>query len=101
MGSSGGCVGLPLAPVFLPPTVSGNNVGLSWTAPAGPGPSVVGYVVAAGSAPGLSNVIVFDTGTAATGVAAVAPSGTYFVRAAARNACGIGAVSNEVVVAVP
>jgi peptidyl-Asp metalloendopeptidase len=101
MRPSGGCVGLPQAPVFLAPMVSGNNVGLSWSAPGGPGPSIAGYVVAAGSAPGLSNIVVFDTGSAATSLTAAAPSGTYFVRAAARNACGIGAVSNEVIVAVP
>lgn len=101
MRPSGGCVGLPLAPVFLSPTVSGNNVGLSWAAPGGPGPSIAGYVMAAGSAPGLSNLVVFDTGSAATSLTTAAPSGTYFVRTAARNACGVGAVSNEVMVSVP
>ncbi len=33
--SAGGCVGLPLAPTFQAPVVSGNNVSLAWTAPTG------------------------------------------------------------------
>jgi hypothetical protein len=54
------------------------------------------YVVAAGSAPGSSNLATFDTGSAATTLATMAPNGTYFVGIGARNACGIGAASNEV-----
>jgi hypothetical protein len=44
---------------------------------------------------------VFDMGSPALGFATPAPAGVYYLRAAARNACGIGASSNEVVVAVP
>lgn len=102
MRPSGGCVGLPLAVTFNPAAVAGNNVVLSWSAPAaGPGPAVLSYVLAAGTAPGLSNITVFDTGSAARSLGAVAPSGVYFLRAAARNACGIGPQSNEVTVVVP
>lgn len=102
MRATGGCVGLPLAVTFDPATVSGNNVVLSWSAPSpGPGPAVLSYVLAAGTASGLSNITVFDTGSSARSLGAVAPSGVYFLRAAARNACGVGAPSNEVRVVVP
>lgn len=102
MRPTGGCVGLPLAVTFNPATVSGNNVVLSWSAPAaGPGPAVTSYVLGAGTAPGLSNITVFDTGSTARSLGAVAPSGVYFLRAAARNACGVGPQSNEVAVVVP
>jgi hypothetical protein len=102
MRPSGGCVGLPLPITFHPATVSGNNVGLSWSAPPpGPGPSVTSYVLFAGTQSGLSNITVFDTGSTALGLGAAAPSGVYYLRGAARNACGVGGVSNEVIVAVP
>jgi len=94
MGASGGCVGLPAAPVLLTPVVSGFNVSLTWNAPTlGRAPS--GYVLYAGSAPGQSNLASFGTGNAATSFAASAPAGAYFVRIAAANACGVGPVSNE------
>jgi hypothetical protein len=81
--------------------VVGNNVGLSWTVPVGPGPAPVSYVIAAGTSSGLSNIVVFDTGSPAPGFGTAAPPGVYFVRVAARNACGIGVPSNEVIVSVP
>ena len=95
MGPSGGCVGLPAAPVLLTPVVSGVNVSLSWNAPT-IGRAPTGYVLFAGSASGLSNLASFGTGSAATSFAASAPAGVYFVRLAASNACGVGPVSNEV-----
>ncbi len=95
MGASGGCVGLPAAPVLLTPVVSGVNVSLSWNAPT-IGRVPTGYVLFAGSASGLSNLASFGTGNTATSFAASAPAGVYFVRLAASNACGVGPVSNEV-----
>jgi hypothetical protein len=62
---------------------------------------VTSYVLAAGTQPGLSNLVVFDTGSTAQSLGAPAPPGVYYLRAAARNACGIGGASNEVVVVVP
>jgi hypothetical protein len=102
MQAAGGCVGLPLPITFAPPTVSGNHVTVTWSAPPpGPGPAVTSYVLAAGTQPGLSNLAMFDTGSTAQGLGAPAPPGVYYLRAAARNACGIGGASNEVIVAVP
>jgi predicted phage tail protein len=94
MGTSAGCVGLPSAPVLLTPVVSGLNVSLSWTAPAGRAPT--GYVIVAGSAAGLSNLASFGTGNTATSFAASAPAGLYFVRLAASNGCGVGPTSSDV-----
>ena len=59
------------------------------------------YIVEAGSSPGQNNIVVFDTGTAATVLTAVAPNGTDFVRVRGRSSCGTGPVSNEVIVTVP
>jgi hypothetical protein len=102
MRASGGCVGLPLPITFAPPTVTGNFVGLSWSAPPpGPGPAVSSYVLAAGTQSGLADIAVFDTGSTVLGLGTPAPAGVYYLRAAARNACGTGGPSNEVIVAVP
>jgi hypothetical protein len=92
--SAGGCVGLPLAPTFQAPVVSGNNVSLAWTAPTG-GATPVSYVLSAGTGSGRSDIATFDLGGPALGFATGAPSGTYVLRVAARSACGVGPVSNE------
>ncbi len=94
MTSSGVCTGLPGAPTLHAPDVSGNTVELSWNVPPG-GTPPASYVVSAGSGPGQSNLAVMDVGST-TSFAADAPNGLYFVRVAARNACGVGPVSNEV-----
>jgi hypothetical protein len=97
MSAAGGCVGLPRGPAMLAPLVSGTHLTLSWNAPAGP---VVSYVLYAGSAPGRADLAAFDLGSAATTFGASAPPGTYFVRVAARSACGVGAPSNEMTLAL-
>lgn len=95
MGASGGCVGLPGAPVLLTPIVSGNNVSLNWNTPtSGAMPS--GYVLMAGSTAGAADLASFSTGSTATSFSASAPSGLYYVRIAAANGCGVGVASNEV-----
>ncbi|MCX6553136.1 MAG: M12 family metallo-peptidase [Acidobacteria bacterium] len=90
---------VPGAPVTLVASVAGRTVTLTWGPPAGASPT--SYVLEAGSAPGLSDLVNTDTGSATPALVAtdVAP-GTYYVRVRARNAGGIGPVSNEVVVAV-
>ncbi len=94
MRPAGGCVGLPMAPVYNAPAVAGNSVTLSWIAPT-EGTTPLSYVLVAGSAPGLSNVAVIDLGSPATSVSGLVPDGTYFVRMAARGSCGVGPLSNE------
>jgi hypothetical protein len=99
MSPAGGCVGLPLAPGLQTPVPSGGAVALTWTAPAG-GVEPTGYVLYAGSAPGRSNLAAFHTGSTLTRWNGGAPPGIYYVRVAARSACGVGPVSNEVVLSV-
>ncbi len=99
MGAANGCVGLPLAPAPLAATVNGSLVALSWGAPAG-GVAPTSYVLYAGVAPGRVDLVSFGTGSTATTWAGAAPPGNYYVRVAARTACGIGPLSNEVHAAV-
>ena len=94
MNGGVGCVGLPFAPLLRTPVVTGSLASFSWDAPSG-GAAPLSYVLFAGSAPGRSDLAAFDLGSAATTFAATAPAGTYFLRIAARGACGVGPVSNE------
>ena len=98
MSPSGGCVGLPFAPATLRSSTAGPAVSLAWTAPAGVAPT--GYVLYAGSAPGQSDLAAFNTGSTLTGWSGAAPPGLYYVRVAARTACGVGPASNEIAVGV-
>lgn len=95
----GACGGPPGPPANLTSRVTGNQVTLTWTASGGD--AAASSVVEAGSSPGQSNVIVFDTGSVNPTLTAAAPNGVYYVRVRARNACGLGPASNEVVVSVP
>jgi hypothetical protein len=74
---------------------SGPFVVLVWAGAAG----ASDYVIEVGSAPGLSNLLVTSLG-ATTTVATSAPPGRYYARIRARNACGLGPASNEIVVTV-
>lgn len=90
----------PSPPQALSSSVAGLIVTFTWTAPAIGTPT--SYVLEAGSAPGLSNLAVFDTGsTATTLVVPGVPPGAYLVRLRARNAQGNGVSSNERLVVVP
>lgn len=81
--------------------VVGSTVTLTWQAPAS-GSAPTSYVIEAGTAVGLANLAVFDTGSVATGlVINSVPSGTYFLRIRAKNAVGGGIPSNELIVIVP
>jgi hypothetical protein len=94
----GSCSSAPAAPTGLAASTTGSTVRLAWQ-PAGGNPTT--YIVEAGSAPGLANLANSDLGGptpayTATGVG----RGIYYVRMRARNACGVGPVSNEIVVVV-
>jgi hypothetical protein len=84
----------PGAPQNLSATVSGSNVTLTWSPPAGGGAS--GYVVEASLTPGGPIIATLSVAGTTLFVPNV-PTGTYFVRVRAAN--GV-ATSNEVTVAV-
>jgi hypothetical protein len=92
------CSAPPNAPANLTATVTDNIVELSWSAPVG-GCGASGYVVQAGSAPGLSNLAILNVG-AATSLTVSAPPGIYFVRVVAVNAFGGSIGSVEIIVTV-
>ena len=68
---------------------------LTWAAPLF-GPAATSYVVEAGTATGLSNITVFNTGGSGTTlVVPGVPPGTYYVRIRAVNALGVSPPSFE------
>jgi hypothetical protein len=93
----GGC-GPPSAPVDFRFAVGGRDVTLTWNAPATGG--AVSYLLEAGSAPTLANLLVAPVGSQTT-IVTPAPPGTYYVRVRAQNACGTSQPSNEQTIVVP
>jgi hypothetical protein len=94
----GGCAAPP-APVGFAYAVGGRTVTLTWVAGSG-SVGAVTYLIEAGSAPTLANIVVAPVG-ATTSLATTAPPGTYYVRVRAQSACGTSAPSNEQVIVVP
>jgi hypothetical protein len=88
--------GSPQPPTRLANYGSGSVVDLRWTASAG-GYQPTGYIVEAGSAPGLSDLATLPVGKV-TRFVVTAPPGVYYVRVRAINARGPSASSNEIVV---
>ena len=90
------CAAPPPAPTRLAAGLAGNRVTLSWTTPASA--DVTGFLIEAGSAPGLANLARLPV--FAMPVEVDAPAGTYFVRVRAANDCGAGAASDEIRISV-
>ena len=90
----------PEAPTGLTATVNGRTVFLNWT-PARSGGTPMSYVVQAGSASGLADMVRSDTESDAPTVTATrVPDGKYFFRVLAQNESGTSVASNEVFVQV-
>jgi hypothetical protein len=88
----------PGAPQGLISSVNGRTVMLAWSAPATGGPAS-SYILEAGSAPGLANIVttpVSGTSFVATGV----PPGVYYVRVRAVNDMGTSPPTSDVVLVV-
>lgn len=89
----------PAAPTALRAIVDGSTVTLSWNPPTiGSAPAY--YRLEAGSGPGLANLATTLTQAMSLVVPAV-PPGTYYVRARAGNANGLGAATADLLVVVP
>ena len=89
----------PAAPTGLAATTAPGGVGLTWNAPL-TGGAPTGYRIDAGSTTGASNIGSFAVGPV-TSLATAAPSGLYFVRVVATNACGVSPPSNQVSFTIP
>ncbi|MEZ5289102.1 MAG: fibronectin type III domain-containing protein [Vicinamibacterales bacterium] len=97
-----GAGGAPTEPQELEATVAGNVVTLTWAPPINEAiVQVRSYYVAAGSAPGISNLAFFPTGSAVTTyVTGAVPNGSYWVRIYAESTGGLSPPSAEVRVVV-
>ena len=90
------CTDPPPAPADLRVTNnSGGAVSLAWTAVSG---TLAGYVVEAGTRTGGADVTTIDVGARTLYDFSQVKAGTYYVRVRARNACGAGGPSKEIVV---
>jgi hypothetical protein len=89
----------PGAPLAWDYRVSGNVVTFSWAPPLDGVPT--SYILEAGSMLSLSNLAVFNTGSAATTVTVRdVPKGSYYVRLRAVNAVGVGPPTYDTIVFV-
>ncbi len=93
----GGCQGAPAPPTRPLYGTNGTTVTVYWEASASP---TLSYIIEAGSASGLTNLAVLDTGSAAISFTATAAVGTYYLRVRTRNGCGVSTPSSELVVAI-
>jgi BNR repeat protein len=89
------CGGLPTAPDGLFATVTGRTVLIQWN-PSGRSPT--SYMVQIGSSQNSSDVLSQWTTTADPSLTVTLGVATYFVRVHARNACGTGPSSSDIVV---
>jgi hypothetical protein len=90
---------VPAPPTALTASTIGSTVTLRWTPP--PGPAPAGYLLEAGSAPGLDDLASLPvSATTTTLPVADVPNGTYYVRVRAASTDGVGAPSNELTLIV-
>jgi hypothetical protein len=90
----------PATPGNLSSSANDGTVTLTWSPPLS-GDPVTTYIIEAGSGPGLANLAIVTTNTAATGFSASGVGvGTYYVRVRAQNAGGTSAASNESILVV-
>jgi hypothetical protein len=98
--NSGDVPAPPLPPPSLASRVTGSTVTLEWSPPPGQ-TAPVGYVLRAGSAPGLSNLTQASAGPAQLSLTFDGVSiGVYYVRVHAVGALGLSPASNELIVIV-
>lgn len=89
---------VPPGAVSVSSSVAAGVVTLNWSTPSGSGP--FNYYLGVGSVPGAYDIGIFAMG-AANGYVVAPPSRTYYVKAAAVNACGMGPISSDIAVVVP
>jgi hypothetical protein len=94
----GPCATAPLAPTGLTGSAANGVIALGWTPPA-TGCVPTGYLIRAGTGPGLADIGVVPVG-AVTSLSAPVPARTYYVAVLAQNAAGLSPPSNEVAVVV-
>ncbi|MGE0361287.1 MAG: hypothetical protein AB7H93_07365 [Vicinamibacterales bacterium] len=85
------CGGPPPTPIGHTAETAGLFVRLRW----GSSPGATSYVLEAGTAPGLANLVNTALGSRSLFAAQAFP-GTFYTRIRASNACGVSTVSNEV-----
>lgn len=88
-------VQVPPAPTALASSLIGSQLTLRWSAPAS-GPTVTGYVLEAGSAPGLSDIGAVSLPAAPTSLVVPAmPNGNFYVRLKSQSGGATGAASSD------
>ncbi|MCA1586623.1 MAG: matrixin family metalloprotease [Acidobacteria bacterium] len=90
---------LPGSPQGFMAGTNDTLVSLAWGAPPAGGP-VQGYTLAVGSAPGLSNLLVQPLPASPTAFGGRAAYGEYYARLFARNSCGAGPATPDIVIRV-
>ena len=88
-----GCTSPPQPPLDFDYQIDSGVLRLSWIAGAGPAPT--GYILQAGTAPGLANITTQQLGPVPEIVVPGVPPGVYWVRVLAKNGCGISAPSSN------
>lgn len=96
--TAGQCVAAPRAPRQFRATADGAAVTLNWQRGAGEAPG--GFVLQAGSAPGLQDVLVAQFDANAVGVHAMASAAAYALRLGASNTCGASLWAPETILYV-